>query len=243
METAKAALEDFTEILDGLEGNIISWNNIAQPPFDERTIERCVHHIGDIREEISFIHSFFQFQDRHLSRDTRQELCNLLELMLVELGGRKETLELLLSNIENGTVDNRKPGRPSIIIDEQQVHGLKSLNLPWNTISEMLGISERTLRRKRQSFVVNCPSYTTINDQELDILLRDLVLEHPNAGERMIFGHLISKGFRIARWRIRRSLQRVDPDRSQRMNKRRIRRRVYSVPGPNSLWYTFNFVL
>jgi hypothetical protein len=43
-------------------------------------------------------------------------------------------------------------------------------------------------------------------------------------------------GYRISRERITQSLVRIDP--VQRVFQRiRIRRRVYSVPGPNSLWH------
>lgn len=73
--------------------------------------------------------------------------------------------------------------------------------------------------------------------------MAEIVSNHPNAGERVVMGHLVSKGHRIARWRIRRCLTQVDPGRADRMKTRRIRRRVYSVPGPNSLWEVFEFYL
>lgn len=52
----------------------------------------------------------------------------------------------------------------------------------------------------------------------------------------MLNGMLRALGHQIPRERIRASLVRIDP--VQRVFQRiRIRRRVYSVPGPNSLWH------
>jgi hypothetical protein len=52
----------------------------------------------------------------------------------------------------------------------------------------------------------------------------------------MLRGMLQRLGYRISRERITQSLLRIDP--VQRVFQRiLIRRRVYSVPGPNSLWH------
>ena len=51
----------------------------------------------------------------------------------------------------------------------------------------------------------------------------------------MILGALCGRGVRIQRSRLRESIQRVDPTRRGRKQRLRIRR-VYWVPGPNSLW-------
>ena len=39
---------------------------------------------------------------------------------------------------------------------------------------------------------LNSVGYSQVNDEQLDSFLRDIVKNHPNAGERMIRGHLIS---------------------------------------------------
>ena len=89
-----------------------------------------------------------------------------------------------------------------------------------------MGVSERTLRYKRKDFVTVQYEY---NKEISDNLLDDLV-----RGERMILGAIKVKGFNIQRERVRRSLNRVNPDRNALS--RGIRRRVYNVPGPNCLW-------
>ena len=55
----------------------------------------------------------------------------------------------------------------------------------------------------------------------------------------MMRGALIGRGLRIQRSRLRESMLRVDPVRTECRRRLRIKRRVYTVPGPNSLWYVY----
>lgn len=75
-----------------------------------------------------------------------------------------------------------------------------------------------------------------INDSDLDTLIRTLRQQFTRAGIAMLDGMLRNLGHRIPRERIRQSLIRIDPV-HRVFNRIRIRRRVYSVPGPNSLWH------
>ena len=77
---------------------------------------------------------------------------------------------------------------------------------------------------------------STISDVALDDLISQLCSHFRRAGLTMLDGMLRRLGHRLPRERIRHSLMRIDP--VQRVFQRiRIRRRVYSVPGPNSLWH------
>lgn len=77
---------------------------------------------------------------------------------------------------------------------------------------------------------------STLSDAELDELILRLRRHYCRAGVSMLHGMLLRLGHRIPRERIRQSLLRIDP--VQRVFERiRIRRRTYSVPGPNSLWH------
>ena len=77
---------------------------------------------------------------------------------------------------------------------------------------------------------------STLSDAELDELILCLRRHYCRAGVTMLHGMLLRLGHRIPRERIRQSLLRIDP--VQRVFERiRIRRRTYSVPGPNSLWH------
>jgi hypothetical protein len=77
---------------------------------------------------------------------------------------------------------------------------------------------------------------STLSDDHLDTLITQLRSSFRRAGLSMLDGMLRRLGHRLPRERIRASLMRIDP--VQRVFQRiRIRRRVYSVPGPNSLWH------
>jgi hypothetical protein len=77
---------------------------------------------------------------------------------------------------------------------------------------------------------------STLSDDMLDDLIFQLRSHFRRAGISMLNGMLRRLGHRLPRERIRESLMRIDP--VQRVFQRiRIRRRVYSVPGPNALWH------
>ena len=77
---------------------------------------------------------------------------------------------------------------------------------------------------------------STLTDAELDTLILQLRSHYSRAGISMLDGMLRRLGHRLPRERIRGSLMRIDP--VQRVFQRiRIRRRVYSVAGPNALWH------
>ncbi|KAJ7477489.1 hypothetical protein FB451DRAFT_1032905 [Mycena latifolia] len=75
-----------------------------------------------------------------------------------------------------------------------------------------------------------------IPDDELDFLLLHLRSHYRRAGLGMLDGMLRRLGHRVPRERVRQSLLRIDPVR-RILERIRIRRRIYSVPGPNSLWH------
>ncbi|KAJ3507942.1 hypothetical protein NMY22_g16776 [Coprinellus aureogranulatus] len=83
-------------------------------------------------------------------------------------------------------------------------------------------------------------SYTgpvsSISNEQLDLAILQLRQQFPRAGVTMLHGMLLTTGHNVPRRRISESLLRIDP--VQRVFDRiRIRRRVYSVPGPNALWH------
>lgn len=76
-----------------------------------------------------------------------------------------------------------------------------------------------------------------LNDQELDDVMTYILAAFPSFGRRMIDGHLKHLGHRIPRARLEASYTRVHGRPAGAFGPRRIERRVYSVPGPNSLWH------
>ncbi|KAJ7686979.1 hypothetical protein B0H14DRAFT_2421901 [Mycena olivaceomarginata] len=73
-----------------------------------------------------------------------------------------------------------------------------------------------------------------ISDEDLDSLILRLRSHFRRAGLGMLDGMLRRLGHRVPRERVRQSLFRIDPVR-RIFERIRIRRRIYSVPGPNSL--------
>ena len=81
------------------------------------------------------------------------------------------------------------------------------------------------------------PSYlSTMSDEELDAILSELRSHYRRAGLCMLDGMLKRLGHRVQTERIRQSLLRIDPV-HRIFDRIRIRRRGYTVPGPNALWH------
>uniref|UniRef100_A0AAV2MJB3 Integrase catalytic domain-containing protein n=1 Tax=Knipowitschia caucasica TaxID=637954 RepID=A0AAV2MJB3_KNICA len=104
----------------------------------------------------------------------------------------------------------------------------------------MFGVSKRTIRRRmRQSGLRKRDLYSAVNDEELDRIVSEVHRRHPNDGYKLMRGHLNARGVRVPISRLQESLRRVDAEgvHLRRLRLRVLRRRQYSVPGPNSLWH------
>ena len=89
-------------------------------------------------------------------------------------------------------------------------------------------------RRLSEGGVNYLSTYTEISDSDLDA---EIKVNHPNDGERLIIGHLTQHGLIVPRSRVRASIHRVDPENTALRRSITVRRRVYHVDGPNSLWH------
>ncbi|XP_064395913.1 uncharacterized protein LOC135342950 [Halichondria panicea] len=128
-------------------------------------------------------------------------------------------------------------GRPPIHISLEQVELMREAKFTWKEISGALLISRSTLWRRLKQNGYSFRNYSDISDQELEDMLTNLIQQFPNTGLPIMSGHLLSLGIHIQRRRITDMLQYIDPvGRSQRWHSV-VRRRTYSVPGPNSLWH------
>lgn len=114
---------------------------------------------------------------------------------------------------ENNEEGSRIRGRPRFLIPKAQLEGLRSLHFTWNKFSQMLGVSERTTRRRREELGMNfeqTASYSDIPDDDLDVFVRSILHFLPNSGERILLGALRSNGVKVKRERMRDSVRRVD---------------------------------
>ena len=76
----------------------------------------------------------------------------------------------------------------------------------------------------------------TLQDEQLDTLIADILQVFPLFGSHMIMGRLKAAGHHIPRARIIEAYARVH-GRTGRFGDRSIHRRKYKVAGSNSLWH------
>ena len=132
------------------------------------------------------------------------------------------------------------PGRPSFIIPKEIIELLRSSGFySWTEISRMFLVSGWTLyRRAREYNLQDLGRYSTITDEELDSLIRGYISRHRNTtGESYIIGYIRPLKLKVQRARVRESLTRVDLRNTELRWACVVTCRVYSVPGPNSLWH------
>ena len=136
-----------------------------------------------------------------------------------------------------------KLGRPRKLICKNEVGSLFDIYHNWSDVARELGVSERTLRRRRDELGIvvadaNGPrkTYSDISQDQLCEVVRGVLNTLPNAGETYIIGACRSRGIHVQRWRIRDAIKVVDPVSRALRRTVSIVRRVYNVPSPNSLW-------
>ncbi len=135
---------------------------------------------------------------------------------------------------------NGEVGRPRLQLAQEQLETLHGeAGFRWADVARILGISERTVRRRRHQLelpVGREVGFSDISDEELDTYVRQILRTTPSSGRRFVDGALRYRGMRVQRRRIEESLRRVDPVICTLRAARHIIRRVYSVPCPNALW-------
>ena len=105
-------------------------------------------------------------------------------------------------------------------------------------IASILGVSISTVRRRMTAFHLSVREmYSTISDDDLEKAIGDIQLAHPNWGNRLMYGYLISIGIRVPFHRVREAQAHIDPEGSFIRRLRFLNRRRYSVPGPQWLWH------
>ena len=103
-------------------------------------------------------------------------------------------------------------GRSKIEIDIQDIEFLRNLRFTWTKIAELLRLSRSTLyRRLKEGGLSSATSFTIISNQELDIIIRDIKVQHPHDGERLMAGHLLRLGILVPRAKMQAFIHRVDP--------------------------------
>jgi len=201
---------------------------------------------GELRNHIQTLSGFLsipRFVEDSRNReaiDTLQSLHGFFNFLLTDFQTRhpeqtsapsENRYVLLPPSLRTG-----HQGRPQYNISQEQISHLVSLGMNWQNIATCLGVSCRTLYRHRQRLSIQPLTYGTLSNDNLNRVVGEILQSTTNAGERYVHGSLRSRGLRIQRWRVRQSLQEIDPLGRSFRRRHAIRRRIYSVPTPNQLW-------
>ncbi|XP_019857141.1 PREDICTED: uncharacterized protein LOC109585483 isoform X2 [Amphimedon queenslandica] len=129
-------------------------------------------------------------------------------------------------------------GRPHFDIQKDQLSSLIDSGFTVVQISEIIGVSRRTIFRRMSDFELSIRStYSDLTDTELDYIIKQIQVEFPACGNKQMMGHLLSRGIRIQQARVRESMYRVDPEGCIDRRIGLMKRRKYKVPGPRYLYH------
>ena len=99
-------------------------------------------------------------------------------------------LERLSVVMENSSVEERREvtcllpstgGRPAFNITKGQIESLRETGMNWKTIAEFLGVSDRTLHRRRIEYGIES-SFTEISERDLDDQIQEILRLTPYSG-------------------------------------------------------------
>ena len=102
-------------------------------------------------------------------------------------------------------------GRPQKVVNkaylEEAAH--PSRNISKTKLARALGIHRNTLKKKLDESGISF-EYSSIEDVDLDTLVKAYKVKKPNIGFRYVHGYLRSIGLHVQRQRVLDALQRVD---------------------------------
>jgi hypothetical protein len=155
---------------------------------------------------------------------------------------------------------NGRRGRPRIAVDPEFLSTALQLRPASQIGPELFNVSTRTITRRatelglreqqppvfamvpdergvNRQIRLHAPAQPpVISDEDLDVHVGQLLSLFPNSGRKMLLGLLKSIGVKVTRRQVEASFNRVNGPRAEFAH-RRIERRIYKVPGPNSLWH------
>ena len=203
---------------------------ISSVALIRRSFADALSRSGLTAQQISIVHHYKELLD---------ELIMNLNEVLTEVNNCLDSSGI---SYHSSTVHNGRRGRPRFEVTADQLEYLVSLSFSWTCIARMLGISRMTLYRRRVQFGM-LQRGRTIGYNELLVLLQQIRKEFPSIGEVMVLGKLRALGYHVLRDQLRRGIRETDPiNTALRAITGPISRRVYSVPGPNSLWHMGMFM-
>ena len=127
-------------------------------------------------------------------------------------------------------------GRRRYIVPLERIEVLRSTGMSWTAIANCLGISTKTLQRRRAEYNM-FDTYSDVSSEELETNVRDILRLTPFSGESYVRGALRGRGINVQRWRIRNAIRNIDPINRAIRRRYTIQRRLYNVEKPNHLWH------
>ena len=72
----------------------------------------------------------------------------------------------------------------------------------------MLGVSEKTILRRRHEFglPIGEDTYSSVTDEDLDEKISNILSSSPNSGERLVIGALNARNVKVKRERVSESI-------------------------------------
>ena len=165
---------------------------------DPRTLDSLVTQVDLLLQHLHRLEV-----DEELVQETAQALAVLSQHEEAEsLGSRRPSVDSTTTG-----------GRPRYNISQQQLEHLLNLNFDCPTIASMFGVSLRTIRRRMTEYHLSVKSrYSTMDNDELDGVVKEMKEQFPNSGYRIMDGLLRQQSIRIQQSRIREAMQRTDPN-------------------------------
>lgn len=167
-------------LLDHLE-NFLSNNVQFYAHLDEEGQEDMVQLLQDALDNLVEIEASSYFDSSN-----SQQLSIVIECL--------QLLTYLLSENVTRRQMRRTVGRPRVEIDRDRLCYLIDNNFRVSDIALLYGCSGRTIRRRMAELQLN--AYTSITDNDLDVLVKNIVTTHPQCGQNTINGRLRSYGIR-----------------------------------------------
>ena len=222
--TQEKAFAQFCEAAKGLLDQILEADL-----NDEDMIHFFIRKLDDLYESLQVIRAHPSFQSTQ-DFDRLIEITSEIKRLLETTTGQGDRYPLTSMRQSSGR------GRPQIEISEEQLIFLREFNFSWTEIERIMGISHRTLIRRRHELgLVGNERY--LNDDELVSVMQDIMIENPNIGQRRMLGAIRACGYRVQQGRMREMMRILDPQGTALRWYGFVYRRAYRVSSPNALWH------
>ena len=96
---------------------------------------------------------------------------------------------------------------------------------------------DKRYNRRLEELGIDPCKFSSISESDLDNTLKVIKISHPSSGEVMMQGHLLYRGIKVPRAKLRSAIHRVDHVNTISRQTSVIRRRVYSTPCPHAVWH------